>query len=217
MPKRLWDFDLKCPVCVKNVLINSKGVNRKIRTVIDLKGRYYFAAEYHQCPSCEGTFIAYDARILKQLPFSLRPFPVLLTRKFASDIGVVNLMRSRSLGNSSTSLWNDDKEMHSEEWMRRAVAYMSDCERLKISPKRFALPEVTYSELPIFHAPPGCKWFLATYLRDVWSRLPALKSRITSVYGSISKIDSTKKITLKLQVYFIPASFFYILSSCVYL
>ena len=208
MPKRMWAFDLKCPVCVK-ISLNSKGVYRKVRTVIDLKGRYYLAAEYYQCPSCEGTFIAYDARILEQIPFSLRVrFPVLLTRKFASDIGVVNLMRSRTPGNSSTSLWNDVREMHSEEWIRRAVVYKSDCERHKNSRKRLALPEVTYTALSVFHTPPGCKWFLATFIRDVWSRLPALKSRITSVYGSILKIDSTKKITLKLQVYFIPASFF---------
>jgi hypothetical protein len=201
----MWAFDLKCPVCVKSISLNSKGVYRKVRNVIDLKGRYYLAAEYHQCPTCQGTFISYDDQILNQLPFSLRVrFPVLLTRKFASDIGVVNLMRSRTLGNSSTSLWNDVTEMHSDEWMRRAVAYLSDCERHKISRKRLGIPDVTYyATLPLFHNPPCCKWFLATYIRDVWSRLPALKSRITSVYGTILKIDSTKKITLKLQVYFI--------------
>lgn len=117
-------------------------------------------------------------------------------------------MRCRTLGNSSTSLWNDVTEMHSDEWMRRAVAYLSDCERHKISRKRLGIPDVTYATLPLFHNPPGCKWFLATYIRDVWSRLPALKSRITSVYGTILKIDSTKKITLKLQVNFI-LNFFY--------
>ena len=200
----MWAFDLKCPVCVKSISLNSKGVYRKVRNVIDLKGRYYLAAEYHQCTTCQGTFISYDDQILNHLPFSLRvQFPVLLTRKFASDIGVVNLMRSRTLGNSSTSLWNDVTEMHSDEWMRRAVAYLSDCERHKISRKRLGISDVTYATLPLFHNPPCCKWFLATYIRDVWSRLPALKSRITSVYGTILKIDSTKKITLKLQVYFI--------------
>ncbi|EFX68968.1 hypothetical protein DAPPUDRAFT_329554 [Daphnia pulex] len=43
------------------------------------------------------------------------------------------------------------------------------------------------------------KWFLATYIRDVWSRLSYLKASITSVYGAILKIDSTKKIARKLQ------------------
>ena len=43
------------------------------------------------------------------------------------------------------------------------------------------------------------RWFLAAYVRDVWSRLPALLAAATSVYGSILKIDSTKKVCKKLQ------------------
>ena len=37
------------------------------------------------------------------------------------------------------------------------------------------------------------------YVRDVWGRLPALLAAATSIYGSILKIDSTKKICKKLQ------------------
>ena len=40
---------------------------------------------------------------------------------------------------------------------------------------------------------------MAAYVREVWSRLPALLAAATSVYGSILKIDSTKKICKKLQ------------------
>ncbi len=43
------------------------------------------------------------------------------------------------------------------------------------------------------------RWFLAVYVRDVWSRLPTLLAAATSIYGSILKIDSTKKICSKLQ------------------
>ena len=38
----------------------------------------------------------------------------------------------------------------------------------------------------------SAKWFLAAYVRDVWSRLPALKDAVTSTFGTILKIDSTK-------------------------
>ena len=37
------------------------------------------------------------------------------------------------------------------------------------------------------------------YVRDVWSRLPELLAATTSVYGTILKIDSTKKVCKKLQ------------------
>ena len=40
---------------------------------------------------------------------------------------------------------------------------------------------------------------MAAYVRDVWSRLPALLAAATSVYGSVLKIDSTKKVCKKLQ------------------
>ena len=36
-------------------------------------------------------------------------------------------------------------------------------------------------------------------MRDVWSRLPALQASITSTFGAILKIDSTKKVVKKLQ------------------
>ena len=47
--------------------------------------------------------------------------------------------------------------------------------------------------------PPRCRWFLAAYVREVWSRLPALLAASTSIYGSILKIHGTKKICKKLQ------------------
>ena len=45
----------------------------------------------------------------------------------------------------------------------------------------------------------ACRWFLAAYIREMWSRLPALLAASTSIYGSIIKIDSTKKVCKKLQ------------------
>ena len=36
-------------------------------------------------------------------------------------------------------------------------------------------------------------------MRDVWSRLPALKAAVTSTFGEILKVDSTKKVCRKLQ------------------
>lgn len=40
---------------------------------------------------------------------------------------------------------------------------------------------------------------MSAYVRDVWSRLPALQASVTSVFGMILKIDSTKKVVKKLQ------------------
>lgn len=57
----------------------------------------------------------------------------------------------------------------------------------------------THESSPFFVSPPTPEWFLASYVRDVWSRLDTLKASATSIYGTILKIDSTKKITKKLH------------------
>ncbi len=200
MPRRMWAFDFQCPVCKPPSSLTSKGLYNRVRSVVDLATKYYLAAEYLECRNCKGTFISYDSRLLEQLPLDLRSrFPIVLTRKFACDKSVVTLMRGRTFGNSPTGVCNEVKEIHSEQWMRQAIAYISDCKRQKTSKERLRLEEVTYPSLPSYKSPPSPKWFLGVYVRDVWSRLQLLKASATSIYGSILKIDSTKKITRKLQ------------------
>jgi hypothetical protein len=112
-------------------------------------------------------------------------------------------MRARTLGNSPTAVCHDVHEMQTEDWMRRTIAYLTDCERHKKSHQQLNLSVSEYQDPPDFKSPPNPKWFLATYIRDVWARLQWLKASATSVYGEVLKIDSTKKITRKLQVRFI--------------
>ena len=56
------------------------------------------------CRSCKGTFVAWDLRILDQLPEGIRArFPVVLTYKYACDRAVIAALRARTLGNSPTA------------------------------------------------------------------------------------------------------------------
>ena len=110
--------------------LRSKGLYNRVRLVLDMKEYYYLAAEYMDCNCCKGTYIAWDSRVLSQLPDGVRSrFPVILTHKYACDISVVNLLRSRTLGNSSTALQNNVTELHTEEWSRRVMWYLTDCQR----------------------------------------------------------------------------------------
>jgi hypothetical protein len=204
MPRKMWAFDFKCPTCSDSQSLTSKGLYNRVLSVIDLTGRYYLGAEYLECRSCRGTFISYDTCLLGQLPdaYQVR-FPVILTRKYACDRAVVNLMRARTLGNSPTAVCHDVHEMQTEDWMRSTITYLTDCERHKKSHRQLNLSVSEYQDPPDFKSPPNPKWFLATYIRDVWARLQWLKASATSVYGEVLKIDSTKKITRKLQVRFI--------------
>lgn len=199
MPRKMWKFKFTCPKCRSSTtFLTSKGLYNRVRIVIGLKDRYYLATEYLECRSCTGTFLSYDARLLAQLPFNLRAlFPVVMTRKFAADESVVALMRARTLGNSPTAVHHDVNEIQTEEWMRNVNAYLADCSRHKRSVFRAA--GTTYEAPPPYKPTPTPKWFLGLYVRDCYSRLDLLKASATSVYGTTLKIDSTKKITQKLQ------------------
>ena len=43
------------------------------------------------------------------------------------------------------------------------------------------------------------RWFLSVYARDILSRLPQLLATCTAIFGTVLKIDSTKKVCKKLQ------------------
>ena len=74
--------------------------------------------------------------------------------------------------------------------LRFAVSFRRDGRRLMQQSE-----DDGYEQPPAFCVPPGAAWFLSMYVRDVWSRLPLLKATITSTYGVILKMDSTKKVT----------------------
>ena len=57
-------------------------------------------------------------------------FPVII-KKYACDKAVVSLLHSRTLGNSPTALRNTLLELHSEEWMKKELVFLEDCERHK--------------------------------------------------------------------------------------
>ena len=54
-------------------------------------------------------------------------FPVIVTLKYACDVSVAMLLKGRILGNSSTSLRNRIMEVHSEEWLKQNMVFMTHC------------------------------------------------------------------------------------------
>ena len=82
MPRKMWASEFKCPCCPIVYSLTSKGLYNRVRSVIDLKNRYYLATEYLECSSCKGTFLSYDYRLLQQLPDDVKArFPVVLPRR----------------------------------------------------------------------------------------------------------------------------------------
>ncbi|KAL2094650.1 hypothetical protein ACEWY4_009369 [Coilia grayii] len=104
------------------------------------------------------------------------------------------MMRERTMGNSVTQLYKKLQEQHSEAWMQCVLQYLTACEPFT----RSCVVRPVFAEPPLLPALPKPKWLLAIYARDVLERLNEVKAKITSTFGSVLKMDSTKKITKKL-------------------
>lgn len=122
-------------------------------------------------------------------------FSYFLYARYACSIRVVRLLRERGLGNSVSQVQKKLREQHSEDWLCRSAAYLSVCRKFVNNPLlsdfRAVLPPA-YQDL----ARP--KWLLSVFVKDVFSRLDEVKAKVTSTYGSVLKLDSTKKVTKKL-------------------
>jgi hypothetical protein len=107
-------------------------------------------------------------------------------------------MRQRSLGNSSSAVRKQVLEEHGETYLVNLQRYLSNYKDFKTSAKRGFIVLPPFTEPPPQTPIPGHRWFMLVYQLDVIQRLDYIKACITSVYGTILKMDSTKKITNKL-------------------
>ncbi|XP_034064265.1 uncharacterized protein LOC117541213 [Gymnodraco acuticeps] len=195
MPHRIWRLQLTCPQPSCTGSMVKAGLYRTIRRVLDIDGWYLMATEYLECRRCKKKVGGWSQGIIRQLaPTYSCLFPAVLTYKLSCDHRVVTQLKSRTLGNSATQLCNTLREQHSDAWMRRAIQYLGVCEQfLALCSVRGQFPPP-----PIMPTLPSPIWLLTVYGYDIMTRLDEYKARITSTFGSILKIDSTKKVTKKL-------------------
>ncbi len=111
--------------------------------------------------------------------------------RYACDIRVIRLLRDRTLGNSPARLVRQLKENHGEEWLNRLAHYLGECADFVDRP---SLNPVVCQEPPEPIDIPTSRWLLSVYGRDILSRIGHIKASITSIFGNILKMDSTKKV-----------------------
>ncbi|MCI4379004.1 hypothetical protein PGIGA_G00222790 [Pangasianodon gigas] len=198
MPYNPWKvlslFVLFCPVCGKQ--LTGYGIHKRARRVLDIDRYYLMVTETLRCTACHLNDISTSQTVLNQLDLPHQTlFRVILTYKYACDIRVIRLLRERTLGNSPTRLARQLKENHGEEWLHHLAHYMEECAVFADRPN--FLP-VAFQEPPEPIEVPTSKCLLTVYGKDIISRLDHIKASITSTFGTILKMDSTKKITKKL-------------------
>lgn len=106
---------------------------------------------------------------------------------------VIRFLRERALGNSPSRLVRQLRENHSEEWLKRLCRYLGACSDFISQP---SLLPMRFQEPPEPETIPSHRWMLAVFGRDILCRIDHVKASITSTYGCILKMDSTKKVTI---------------------
>lgn len=92
------------------------------------------------------------------------------------------------MGNSASCLCAALVEQHTREWMTRSMTYLSVLRKLRVPG---VAQQRQVSLLPM-HPVPSVPWLLSVYAREALTRLKETKARVTSIFGNILKMDSTK-------------------------
>ncbi|XP_013875809.1 uncharacterized protein LOC106525951, partial [Austrofundulus limnaeus] len=121
-------------------------------------------------------------------------FPAELAYRLSCDRKVLGQMKGRTLGNSANRLRSFLVESHTEEWMSRCLLYLETINKFQVAGVRLAPPPHPPTMQPV----PTSGWLLSTYARETFTRLDELQAGVTSIFGSILKMDSTKKVVRKL-------------------
>jgi hypothetical protein len=196
MPRKLWKVRVVCTNkdCNKHELTGA-GLYHRVRQVFDLDTYYNLASEYLECTKCKSKYIGWSLPIVKQLSIGHQmQFPIILTHQYACDIRVIRLMRQRGLGNSSTQVAKKLQEQHSEKWLQKTSHYLTDAKAFMQASKSGLSVEHKFPDVPPLVKVPTYQWLLCLYARDVGTRIDDVKAAITSTFGQVLKMDSTKKV-----------------------
>ena len=101
-------------------------------------------------------------------------------------------MKGRTLGNSASRLHSHLVEQHTAEWMRRSIHYLNTCRKFVVAGVQMPPPQPPPQMVPV----PSSSWLLSTYARESFTRIEQLKAKVTSTFGSILKMGSTKKVRI---------------------
>ncbi|XP_069106499.1 uncharacterized protein [Argopecten irradians] len=204
MPVNIWGVQLHCPHTDDDNrkcsgVLTRAGIHQKTRLVVDVDCFYNMASEYLRCSKCGKKMVAWAHNIVEQLDRDRQLlFPAILTAKLSCDKKVVTLLRQRGLGNSSSMVQKQLEELHGDNYLRKVHNYLSACKTFQAATSSGLLSAMSVEQPPPQTAVPQHRWLMKVYQLDVLQRIDIVKASITSLFGTVLKLDSTKKITKKL-------------------
>lgn len=152
-------------------------------------GQYLFFYYYLHCSYTVCSYI-YWLNVVKSDVNTIQTcFP-----RFACDVQVIRPLRYRTLGNSPTRLM---KQLQESSW--NALHVTSECAQFKDHP---TITPLVFKNTPEPVPVPSYKWIVNVYGHDIMGRLDDIKAKITSTFGFLLIMDSTKKVRIHIHLTF---------------
>ncbi|KAK7131740.1 hypothetical protein R3I93_018338 [Phoxinus phoxinus] len=217
-PIGVWRCSLKCPRGDKcagaggNTHLSKSGYHSRVRHICDVSGWYTMATEVVSCGPClkaarrgesgsMGRWLAWDDLILQQLSEAHRArFPAVLTAMRGMDKTVVRLLRDRTEGNTMIKVWRQVQENHMEDYYQRKDLYTTLLMAL-VEPGGIvsALGHGEFQAAPLPRKLPSARLLRHAFLLAEADNVQDYRSQILSTFGTVLKMDSTKKVVKKLS------------------
>ncbi|GAA6037483.1 hypothetical protein JCM8097_008210 [Rhodosporidiobolus ruineniae] len=201
-----------CPSCRST--LTRHGFSNRPRRVCDLDSVIYLFGQRYRCRGKSGdkgcgTFIAWDRRLLAQVPqFLLSDFPFVLSYRGGCTVGVFNAYRmALQHGTGPVAFASSLRRQHQLEYDRRRVAYLQAIADRhfdgsgtpKFDPEH---PPAVYSSFSSFddsngYYPyvPSSKWLQAQYVRFILEHKVEMEQHISMLSCQIMQMDHSHKIT----------------------
>ncbi|XP_045062329.1 uncharacterized protein LOC121536140 [Coregonus clupeaformis] len=208
---------LKCPrgdQCLgrgRNVHLYKSGYHHRVRHICDVSTWYTMLTEVLCCGPCTkaarsgeggtmGRWLAWDAAILSQLSEAHQAmFPAILTSKRGVDRTVVRLLRDRTEGNTMVKVWRQIQENHVEEYLQRKDLYTTLLMTVVKPGGIVSALRHTFQAPPPPRELPSARLLRHAFLLAEANNVQDYRSQILSTFGTVLKMDSTKKVVKKLS------------------
>ena len=83
--------------------------------------------------------------------------------------------------------------------LQKVTHYFTDCKAFKLAATSRLTTSVQFQDPPQLATVPLFRWLMTVYCHDVLQRLDEVKATITSTFGYVLKMGSTKKVAKKLS------------------
>ncbi|XP_051253283.1 uncharacterized protein LOC127362052 [Dicentrarchus labrax] len=147
-----------------------------------------------------GRCMAWDQSILSQLSEAHQAmFPAILTSKRGVDRNVVRLLRDRTEGNTMVKVWRQIQENHTELYFQRKDLYTTLLMTVAEPGGIVSALGHTFQPPPPPRELPSARLLRHAFLLSEADNVQDYRSQILSTFGTVLKMDSTKKVVKKLS------------------